>query len=245
MTILSDYVSRMVEGGMDQDEAMQIAAELFAAGVASAAVRPSAGAIRTRKWREANRHKASPRDGHETQEDGATKRHEPSQSVTSDNASLSKRVIDIKKDEKKRERRATQIPDGWKPDDRRWSDACKALGGEQASRELRKFTNHALEKGRVAKNWNAAWDNWVDRAVEWAPKGQPPPKGARATTVHQARQVEGREVLDALREFNASTGDGSNPGVLRQHSGDGAEGICGGPGGNLVRLPASSDRSRG
>ena len=51
MTVLSDYVARMVEAGMNQDEAMQIVAEVFAAGAANASAR-SSGALRQQRYRE-------------------------------------------------------------------------------------------------------------------------------------------------------------------------------------------------
>ena len=34
-------------------------------------------------------------------------------------------------------------------------------------RELRKFTNHAADKGRTSKDWNAAFRTWLENADEW------------------------------------------------------------------------------
>jgi hypothetical protein len=71
----------------------------------------------------------------------------------------------------------------------------------------------------------------------------PPP--AKASTVHQQRQAEGRAILDELHEFNTGTGSRTNPGLLRHDSGDGSQGVRGGAGGNLIELSPSSDRPRG
>ena len=242
MTVLSDYVARMVDAGMDATEAMQIVAEVFAAGAANVAAR-SSNAARQQRYRDRKKAAETVTNRNET----VTERNAPNdpQTVTNRNVvtesnagSLSKRVIDNKKEEGKRERRATQIDDGWRPDDRRWAEARRALGDDdKVERELRKFTNHALANGRKAKNWGAAWDNWVDRAVEWAPKNQPPPAG-RPMTVHQQRQLESKEAFDALR--NASSR--MDFGVQRHDSSHGQAGVHSGVRGTIIDLSAARDR---
>lgn len=67
------------------------------------------------------------------------------------------------------------------------------------------------------------------------------PPQARASTVHQQRQAEGRAILDELHEFNTSPSSRAHPGLLRHDPGDGAEGICGGAGGNLIELSPVRD----
>lgn len=165
MSDIGALVERLIEHGLSIGEASSIIAEAVAAGAASAAYRRSPGAVRQERYRE--RHKASQSDAPVTPEISEEDRHKASQSVTS-NAALS--IVNNKKE--KRERRATQLPDGWRPGEEQWAFACKALGDEKAQRELRKFSNHAAQNGRTVKNWNAAWNNWIERAVEWAP---PPP----------------------------------------------------------------------
>jgi hypothetical protein len=142
-----------------------------------ALTKKSSGALRQQRYRERNKASQSVTQSADesvtNRNEGVTRdaQLEASQTVTNrnevtlcDSASLSKKE---KKESKKRER-GSQIADGWKPDDARWAEAIDRLGSvARAEAELRKFTNHALSKGRVCKNWNAAWANWVDRALEW------------------------------------------------------------------------------
>lgn len=153
MTVLSDYVSRMVEGGMEQSEAMQIAAELFAAGVASASYRRSPGAIRTERWR----HKTSQRDTQSAMPESVTKRHEPSQSVTSDNTPLSSKNLNRKRGER--------LSPDWRPSDEErtfakqlgWSDA-------QTDSEAANFRDYWIAKpgaGGLKLCWSRTWQKWI------------------------------------------------------------------------------------
>lgn len=168
---------------MDAAEAAGLVARA-AVEMTGALTKRSAGAIRQQRWRDRN--KASQGV---TQEDGegVTKRNESvmrnadceaSQSVSNRNEASQRNGTSLSKEEKKEEievkkreraeKRASQLPTDWRPGEKQWQDAVVTLGSEdRAERELRKFTNHALAKGRTAKNWNAAWNNWVDRALEW------------------------------------------------------------------------------
>jgi hypothetical protein len=71
------------------------------------------------------------------------------------------------------------------------------------------------------------------------------PPAVKATTVHQQRQQESREVLNAMREFNAGAGGRADSGVLRLDTGDESASFRGGAGRNLIELSPSRDRSRG
>lgn len=172
---IGSLVERLVARGLGIAEAAEIIAAAVAAGVASAPYRRSPGAVRQERYRE--RHKASPSDAQNQETEAVTERHMASQSVTSDDASLSKK--DNNKHSSKREGdkplRASQLPAEWKPGDDQWNYACKSLGAADATSELGKFKNHALDKGRVSKNWNAAFRNWTDRALDYRgakPNGQ-------------------------------------------------------------------------
>lgn len=169
MTVLSDYVARMVEGGMDQDEAMQIAAELFAAGVASAAMKPSAGALRMRKLRLKQRHQGVTCDTQSAMSEGVTNRHKASQSVTSDNTPLSSSKIDLRK-------RGARLSQDWVPGeaDRAfakqlgWSDA-------QIDSEAANFRDYWIAKpgsGGCKLDWPATWRKWV-RSSKIKPASSP------------------------------------------------------------------------
>jgi hypothetical protein len=167
MTVLSDYVSRMVDGGLNQDEAMQIAAELFAAGVASASVRPSAGAIRTRKWRLKTSQNVTG-DTQSAMSESVTKRHETSQSVTSDNTPLSSL-----KEDKNRKRGARLSPD-WLPTeaDRTFAKQLGWADG-QIDSEAANFRDYWIAKpgsGGCKLDWPATWRKWV-RSSKVKPAG--------------------------------------------------------------------------
>lgn len=169
MTVLSDYVARMVDGGMDQGEAMQIAAELFAAGVASAAIRPSPGAIRTRKWRLKTSQSVTG-DTQSAMSESVTKRHETSQNVTSDNTPLSSsKSIDSRK-------RGTRLSQDWTPGEEGWAFA-KQLGWSesQIGSEVENFRDYWIAKpgsGGCKLDWPATWRKWV-RSSKTKPAGIP------------------------------------------------------------------------
>lgn len=184
MSATGDLIAALVAGGMDASEAAGLVARA-AVEMTGALTRKSAGAKRQQRYRERNKASQS------VTRDDEQKRNEASQSVTAlrcdeasqsvtkrnesvtrDDASLS---IERKKEEIRKEKResarGSQLPTGWRPDPESWADAIAVLGSEQrAEYELGKFTDHALEKGRVAKNWNAAWRNWTKRAVEFGGK---------------------------------------------------------------------------
>ena len=171
MTVLSDYVARMIAGGMDEAEAMQVAAEIFAAGVTCATKRSSSGALRTRKWRENQRHKASQNvtcDAEKVEYQNVTKRHKASQSVTSDNTPLSISKLDNRK-------RGARLSQDWSPSDEAkafakqlgWSDA-------QIDAEAANFRDYWIAKpgtGGCKLDWLATWRKWI-RSSKVKPVGQ-------------------------------------------------------------------------
>jgi hypothetical protein len=166
LSATGDLIAALIAGGMDAAEAAGLVAR---AGVemTGALTKKSSNAARQQRYRDRNA-SVTKRNENVTETE-ATERNE---TVTNRNETVTRNVPSLSKEDKKennkRERRASQLPEGWKPDDTRWCEAIAKLGSlERAERELRKFTNHALAKGRVAKNWSAAWDNWVDRALEW------------------------------------------------------------------------------
>jgi len=165
MKDIGSLVERLVEAGLSIGEASSIIAEAVAAGAASAAApSKSPGAARTERWRENKRHKASltvtERHTYEPSPN-VTKRHETSQC---DAPSIS---LDNKKEKKDR---GTQLAEAWKPDEVRWTAACRKFGVDGAERELHKFTSHHRAKGTIFKNWNFAWDKWLLNSEQWAPK---------------------------------------------------------------------------
>jgi hypothetical protein len=132
-----------------------------------ALTRKSSNAARQQRYRDRNasvtkrNENVTETETHERNET-VTNRNEP---VTRNAASLSK---EDKKENKKREARGTQLPEGWRPSPQHWDEALTILGSVvRTDLELRKFTLHAADKGRVAKNWNAAWVKWAIQAIEY------------------------------------------------------------------------------
>lgn len=72
-----------------------------------------------------------------------------------------------------RSRSATTIPEGF-PDDEAYSAArekCEAEGmAVNVVREGEKFRAHAESNDRKAKDWRAAFRQWIIHAIEWAPE---------------------------------------------------------------------------
>jgi hypothetical protein len=167
MTVLSDYIARMVDGGLDEAEAMQIAAELFAAGAACQAERPSKGALRTRKWRGKNRHQGVTCDTQSAMSESVTERHPPSQSVTSNNTPLSSSKTNLRK-------RGERLSPDWSP-----TDADRAFARDlgwsnsQIDSEAANFRDYWIAKpgaGGCKLDWPATWRKWV-RSSKVKPAG--------------------------------------------------------------------------
>lgn len=231
MSAAKEVIAALVAGGMDALDAAELVARAaveMTAGVA----RKTPGAIRQQRYRErqqgvTKRNESVTRYGEDGASQSVTKRNEV---TDGDAASLSKEVSKEDNKERKRERRGSQIPDGWRPDEPKWTDALARLGGaEVAERELRKFTNHALSKGRVCKNWGAAWNNWVDRALEWgsgnaASNNRTNPAAGRATA-REAQLVTamGNGALRYLEESRAARSDRVLSGDADAAGGLGAE----------------------
>lgn len=181
MTVISDYVSRMVAAGMELGEAMQIAAELFAAGAASVSARPSAGALRTRKWR----HKTSQNVTGDTQSampESVTKRHKASQSVTCDNAPLSS-------SKNLNRKRGERLSPDWQPspDDRLFASGL-GWSSAQVDAEAANFRDYWIAKpgsGGVKLDWPATWRKWI-RSSKVKPSGGGGPASSEKMTLEVA-----------------------------------------------------------
>lgn len=195
-------VERLVEAGLSVGEASSIIAEAVAAGATSAAApAKSSGAVRTERWRENKRHKASLT---------VTECHtdEASQSVT-DRHETSQRdapSISLNSNKKEKKERGSQLAEGWRPDEVRWTAACRKIGADGAERELSKFTSHHRAKGTVFKNWNFAWDKWLLNSEQWAPKQ------VAGVGVVNTDAVNWRSILESYKKFNNwPRGHGNDP----------------------------------
>lgn len=224
MSAVRELTILLIKAGVDPVEATILIARAGVEMTPPGDTR-SAGAKRQSAYRERNKASLNiTKVTHEKVTESVTKRNETS---LSDASSLS---IESKKEENKKKResaKASQLPAGWRPDLEVWNETIAILGAEQrAEYELKKFTDHALEKGRTAKNWNAAWRNWSRRAVEYGGRnGQsnptirtpsfagPAPTGDDAIVTGMGRALERRRAARAAddpgrRAFRTDGGDG-------------------------------------
>jgi hypothetical protein len=167
-----------------------------------ALTKKSSNAVRQQRYRD--RHASVTNRNETVTERNADKRNETvtnrNETVTRNAPSLSKEDKKEKKKRESAEKRAAQLPDGWRPDEKHWAASAARLGSsERAERELTKFTNHALSKGRTAKNWNAAWANWVERAIDWGGNGN-------AISNHRTDTAAGRATARELDQVAAMGG---------------------------------------
>lgn|SRR5690625_48638 len=101
----------------------------------------------------------------------------------------------------KARKRATQLPASWEPTDEHRKRATEY--GLNLDREAVKFRTHAQEKGRTAKNWNAAFTRWLINAAEYAQRDgrstQRPPQQQYTHDDLMQLPVEKRAALVAAR----------------------------------------------
>lgn len=168
---LASLIDRMIAAGMSPGEAGSIAAEIYAAGVASATAKTS-GAARQQRYRE--RHQTSQsvtslRSDEASQ--SVTNRNETSQSDALPNPPISTSKISK---ESKRQNRGTRIASDWI-----LSDAERAFAKHEGfsdfeiNREVNKFRDYwtacAGSKG-VKLDWPATWRQWIRSGAERAGK---------------------------------------------------------------------------
>lgn len=76
---------------------------------------------------------------------------------------------------KRRPANACQMPEGWEPV---LTPAAQSVVDRWPpgffDRTLSGFRNHAADKGRKSKDWQAAFRTWIDNADKWKPKDARP-----------------------------------------------------------------------
>ncbi len=173
---LGHLIGRMIGAGMSPEEAGAIAAEIYAAGVASASVR-SSGAERTRRWREnkasqnvTERHIVTFENVKQEPSQTVTNRHKPSQC---DAATVLHRDTNLKKDSMRHNNRAsrgTRLSPDWSPTGRDRAAAEKeGLSAREIDKEALRFRDYWIGRagsGGVKLDWSATWRNWVRTAAE-------------------------------------------------------------------------------
>jgi hypothetical protein len=176
---ISPLIDRLIAAGISPGEAGAIAAEIYAAGVASASTR-TAGAERTRRWRES---RASQSDGkrHQTSHGDAasqtaqtsqnvTERHKPSQCDVSPVLHREKNIRKSSMQNSERSSRGSRIASDWSPTmaDRQ-AATDEGFSNQEIDREALRFRDYWTAKagaGGVKLDWQATWRNWVRNSAE-------------------------------------------------------------------------------
>lgn len=75
--------------------------------------------------------------------------------------------------------RKTKLSLDWKPNEKGFAYALEKAPAMNVALSVDQFINYNLQRGRTSADWDAAWRNWVIKAVEFDPqlaKQPPPPK---------------------------------------------------------------------
>jgi hypothetical protein len=228
-----EILAALVAGGMDALDAAALLAR-SALEMAPNFAPKSTGALRQQRYRERNKTSQSVTQGDkEGASQSVTNRNE---GVTGDAASLSK---EVKKESNKREKRGSQLPDDWRPEPKQWDEAIAILGSvDLAEKELRKFKLHAADKGRLAKNWNAAWVKWSLQAVEYGARN------GHGTSNHRANPAAGRATTREA-DFVTSVAKGALQFLHRgEPAGTGREAPDGGGPAEVIDLGKRAENAR-
>lgn len=89
----------------------------------------------------------------------------------------------------RRPRRGAQLEEDWRPNALH-RELAKAKGVDIAL-EYERFRDHAVSVGRVCKDWDAAFRNWLRKAAEFARNGRPP-AGSEASKIFNENPGRGR-----------------------------------------------------
>jgi hypothetical protein len=127
--------------------------------------------------------------------------------------------------EKKKVRRATRIPDGFKPD-LEWA-VNLGLTPSQASSEASKFRDYWVGKGANATktDWPATWRNWVRTAAERLPRAGPNVKPRTASDVLMNLSNEMKAAENVQQPSRSDFVPPRQLPRLSQRPGDGSEGL--------------------
>lgn len=184
-------VAELIEAGCAPDVAASVVARAFVAGVNSTGIPRNPVDKVAEKRRAYDRERKRNSTGIPPESTGIPE---------APSIGLEKEKKESKKD------RGTQLAEGWRPDEVRWTAACRKLGTDGAERELSKFTSHHRAKGTVFKNWNFAWDKWLLNSADWAPKQAP------GVGVVNPENVNWRAALQSYTSFgNWPKGHGNDP----------------------------------
>lgn len=182
-------VAELIEAGCAPDVAASVVARTFVAGV------NSTGIPRNPVDKVAEKRRAYDRE-----------RKRNSTGIPPESTGIPETPSIPLENKKEKKDRGSQLAEGWKPDEVRWTAACRKLGQDGAERELGKFTSHHRAKGTVFKNWNFAWDKWLLNAADWGPKQ------VAGVGVVNPEGVNWRAALQSYKNFgNWPKGHGNDP----------------------------------
>lgn len=218
--ILSSMIDRLITAGVSASEAGAIAAEIYAAGVASASTR-SSGAERTRRWRDnktsqsvTKRHITSHIDDEVQASQNVTERHKASQCDVSAVSPIYTKIKNSKKQNSDRTSRGTRIDPDWKPSPtERLFASQEGLSDFEIDREAARFRDYwkgRAGSGGVKLDWQATWQNWIRTTAEKLGKTPRRPDGSPAGNVLFLAKF-GSEELDAWDAYTKTKTGKSMP----------------------------------
>lgn len=88
--------------------------------------------------------------------------------------------------------RATATPGTYTPSQTQyvWAESELGFDASRVDRETEKFLDNHRSRGSTLKDWDAAWRNWMRRAVEYAPRGK---AGAPTQSVDGSAYFDGTQ----------------------------------------------------
>ena len=183
MNALGHLIGRMIGAGMSPEEAGAIAAEIYAAGVASASVR-SSGAERTRRWRKnkasqsvTERHGVTLNDGDVEASQSVTERHKASQCDATTVSPIDTKIKNYSMRNSAKASRGSRLSPEWIPSDQdRLAARSEGLSEAEIDKEALRFRDYWIGRagsGGVKLDWSATWRNWIRTTAEKLGKTPP------------------------------------------------------------------------
>ncbi len=209
MNALGHLIGRMIGAGMSPEEAGAIAAEIYAAGVASASVR-SSGAERTRRWRNnkasqsvTERHGVTLNDGDVEASQSVTERHKASQCDATTVSPIDTKIKNYSMRNSAKASRGSRLSPEWIPSDQdRLAARSEGLSEAEIDKEALRFRDYWIGRagsGGVKLDWSATWRNWIRTTAEKL--GKTPPAEPCASSQKLFLAAFGSEELDAWENY--------------------------------------------
>lgn len=218
---LGPLIDRMIAAGISAGEAGAIAAEIYAAGVASASTR-SVGAERTRRWREnkasqsdGKRHQTSHGDTEVEASPSVTERHKPSQCDADTVLYRDTKIKNSKRQNSERASRGTRIDPQWSPSSAdRQAASDEGLSASEIDREALRFRDYWAGRagsGGVKLDWAATWRNWVRSTAEKLGRSPVKPQAPGGVAADGKIEITDPDQLEAWDNYSRAKGGKSFP----------------------------------